>query len=124
MLWAWDEFIPGAVLKSFDKTEEWVHSQTNSYNYHVADWRVIKPVFNEEHCIHCQFCWVYCPDAAIISKDKKFSHIDYNHCKGCGICADVCPTNPKSLLMFDEHMPESEALAAWPTKEKKNKVES
>jgi pyruvate ferredoxin oxidoreductase delta subunit len=46
--------------------------------------------------------------------------IDFDHCKGCGICVDVCPTNPKSLLMFAEKKDEKEALAEWPKKESKN----
>ena len=120
----WDGFVPGAVLTSFSKPEEWVHSDNNSHTYSVADWRVEKPIFNEEHCIHCQFCWVYCPDTSIISKDKKFSHVDYVHCKGCGICAEVCPTNPKSLIMFMERTPDEEALANWPKKEKKSSEEN
>jgi pyruvate ferredoxin oxidoreductase delta subunit len=28
--------------------------------------------------------------------------IDYHHCKGCGICVEVCPTKPKSLVMVLE----------------------
>lgn len=117
----WDEFTAGAILPSFDDgIETWKHSQSNSFNYHVADWRTAKPVFNSEHCIHCQFCWIYCPDTSIISKDKKFSHVDYDHCKGCGICVEVCPTNPKSLLMFSEQESEELAMANWPKKEKKS----
>ncbi len=115
----WDGFALGAVLTSFEKPEEWTHSDNNSFTYSVADWRVEKPIFNADHCIHCQFCWVYCPDTSIISKDKKFSHIDYEHCKGCGICAHVCPTNPKSLIMFAERADEASELANWPKKEKK-----
>jgi pyruvate ferredoxin oxidoreductase delta subunit len=47
--------------------------------------------------------------------------IDYDHCKGCGVCVEVCPTNPKSLLMFAEAMDNDEALAGWPEKKKKAK---
>ena len=43
--------------------------------------------------------------------------IDMDHCKGCGICVEVCPTNPKSLLMYSEQTDEEEALAAWPAKD-------
>lgn len=118
----WDEFIPGGLLPSFDSFEDWKHSEVNSFNYHVADWRSLKPVFNPDHCIHCQFCWVFCPDTSIISKDKKFDSIDYGHCKGCGICVEMCPTNPKSLLMFTEHITTEEALSKWPEKEKKAKA--
>jgi len=117
----WDGFLSGGVLYSFDtdaKTRDF--SATSSYTYAVADWRVKKPVFNPNHCIHCQFCWVYCPDTSIISKDKKFDHVDLEHCKGCGICAEVCPTNPKSLLMFMETVSDEEAIGGWPAKENKN----
>jgi NAD-dependent dihydropyrimidine dehydrogenase PreA subunit len=48
-----------------------------------------------------------------------FGHIDYEHCKGCGICVEVCPTNPKSLLMFAEQMPNEEAVRNWPSKDSK-----
>ncbi|MBN2721648.1 MAG: 4Fe-4S binding protein, partial [Campylobacterales bacterium] len=47
--------------------------------------------------------------------------IDYDHCKGCGVCVEVCPTNPKSLLMFGEALSSDDAIAQWPVKEKKEK---
>lgn len=118
----WDGFVPGAILTSFESVEAHTYSPNNSHTYTVADWRVEKPIFNDEHCIHCQFCWVYCPDTSIISADKKFSHVDYAHCKGCGICVQVCPTNPKSLLMFPERTDEAQAKAAWPKKESKKEA--
>lgn len=128
----WDELIPGALLFSFDKEcensadikpEDRPYSDFNSHTASVGDWRVLKPVLNKEFCIDCQFCWVYCPDASIISRDKKMVGIDYNHCKGCGVCVDVCPTNPKSLLMFQEQVLEKDAIANWPAKDE-SKVES
>jgi pyruvate ferredoxin oxidoreductase delta subunit len=60
---------------------------------------------------------------SIIARDKKMIGIDFDHCKGCGICVEVCPTNPKSLLMFPEQKDEEEALAEWPKKEKKADTE-
>ncbi|MCW8837644.1 MAG: 4Fe-4S binding protein, partial [Thiovulaceae bacterium] len=65
----------------------------------------------------CQFCWVYCPDISIISRDKKMVGVDMDHCKGCGICVEVCPTNPKSLLMFAEQADEETEIAQWPAKD-------
>ncbi|NOQ30331.1 MAG: 4Fe-4S dicluster domain-containing protein [Helicobacteraceae bacterium] len=125
----WNDFDIGALLFSFDKEtkniattlqEDRPYSNSNSFTASVADWRVMKPVFNKEFCIDCQFCWIYCPDMSIISRDKKMIGIDMDHCKGCGICVEVCPTNPKSLLMYDEHLEDEEALiAAWPAKEEK-----
>ena len=126
----WDEFEIGAMLRSFDgpakdialtKQEDRNYSKNNSFTASVADWRIIKPVFNKDYCIDCQFCWVYCPDVSIISRDKKMIGVDYDHCKGCGICVEVCPTNPKSLLMYPEQIDEEEAIANWPEKENKEK---
>ncbi len=126
----WDEFEIGAMLRSFDGPtsniattlqEDRPYSQSNSFTASVADWRIEKPVFNKDYCIDCQFCWIYCPDMSIISRDKKMIGVDMDHCKGCGICVEVCPTNPKSLLMFQEKEDEETVLAAWPEKEAKEK---
>ena len=121
----WDAVPQGVVLHSFDgeisnsallKPEDREYSEFNSYIASVASWRVIKPVYNRDICIDCQNCWVFCPDLSIISRNKEMVGIDYDHCKGCGICAEVCPTNPKSLVMFDENMKNEDALAQWPSK--------
>ncbi|MDY0121407.1 MAG: 4Fe-4S binding protein [Sulfurimonas sp.] len=126
----WDEFEIGAMLRSFDGKiddiagtlqEDRAYSQNNSFVASVADWRIEKPVFNKDFCIDCQFCWIYCPDISIISRDKKMIGVDMDHCKGCGICVEVCPTNPKSLLMFPEHADEETELAKWPEKDEEKK---
>lgn len=122
----WDEFEIGAMLRTFDgkidniaatQQEDRAYSQSSSYTASVADWRLIKPVFNKDYCIDCQFCWIYCPDVSIISRDKKLIGVDMDHCKGCGICVEVCPTNPKSLLMFPEQAEEETVIANWPKKD-------
>lgn len=122
----WDEFEIGAMLRSFEgpikdiattHQEDRAYSGSNSFTASVADWRIEKPVFNKDYCIDCQFCWIYCPDISIISRDKKMIGVDMDHCKGCGICVEVCPTNPKSLLMYSEQTDEEQALAAWPAKD-------
>jgi len=124
----WDEVSQGVILNSFDgtvgnvsyvKPEEREYADTNSFKKHVDDWRILKPVYNRDICIDCQNCWIFCPDTSIISRDKKMIGIDYDHCKGCGICVEVCPTNPKSLLMFQEREDNENALAGWPEKTKK-----
>ena len=126
----WDEVTQGVVLNSFEqeveniahiRPEERPYSDFNSYTATVASWRVIKPVYNRDLCIDCQNCWVWCPDTSIISRDKQMLGIDYDHCKGCGVCVEVCPTNPKSLLMFAEAEEIDSALLKWPEKKKKEK---
>lgn len=39
----------------------------------------------------CLLCWVSCPDDCIIIENKMVAGIDLNYCKGCGICAKICP---------------------------------
>jgi pyruvate ferredoxin oxidoreductase delta subunit len=126
----WDEVTQGSVLASFEgdateivnqKSEERDYSNYNSYTASVASWRVNKPVFNIDVCIDCQNCWVWCPDSSILSRDKQMLGIDYDHCKGCEVCVEVCPTNPKSLLMFGENEDLETALSQWPEKKKKEK---
>lgn len=123
----WDEFEIGSVMKSFkaEITEEVTsilpedreYSENNSRQASVAHWRVVKPIFNQKTCINCMFCWVYCPDTSILARDKAMVGVDYVHCKGCGVCSQVCPTNPKSLLMFDERTDPQEARDKWPKKD-------
>ena len=129
-LYGWDEVTQGSVLPSFEgdasnianlKAEERDYSNYNSYTATVASWRVKKPVFNIDVCIDCQNCWVWCPDSSILSRDKQMLGIDYDHCKGCEVCVEVCPTNPKSLLMFSEQEDLETALSQWPEKKKKEK---
>ncbi|QOR61718.1 4Fe-4S dicluster-binding protein [Sulfurovum sp. ST-21] len=129
-LFGWHEVTQGSVLPSFEgdasnivhlKAEERNYSDYNSYTATVASWRVKKPVFNIDVCIDCQNCWVWCPDSSIISRDKQMLGIDYDHCKGCEVCVEVCPTNPKSLLMFSEQEELETALSQWPEKKKKEK---
>jgi pyruvate ferredoxin oxidoreductase delta subunit len=53
-----------------------------------------------DKCIDCLTCWVYCPDDSIIIKDDKMAGIKLSHCKGCGICASVCPK--KAIAMVED----------------------
>lgn len=70
--------------------------------YKTGAWRSRRPVWDKEKCKHCLFCWVYCPDSSILIKDKKMIRIDYDYCKGCGICAQICPPKIGAISMIDE----------------------
>ncbi|MDQ7794647.1 MAG: 4Fe-4S binding protein [bacterium] len=63
----------------------------NAAQYLTGDWRSLRPVWDPEACSHCLFCWVYCPDAAILVAEGKMKGINLDFCKGCGICANQCP---------------------------------
>ena len=64
-----------------------------------AGWRSIRPVVDNEKCIGCGQCYLYCPDGVIAISDGK-AVIDYDFCKGCGICETVC--KPKAIGMEAE----------------------
>jgi len=74
----------------------------NSVEYKTGSWRTYRPVWDSEACINCLTCFIFCPDAAIMVKDGKMVGIDYEHCKGCGICANECPPKASAIKMVLE----------------------
>jgi len=65
----------------------------------TGTWRIKRPVVDSK-CIGCKKCTMYCPCMAIeINEDKKIV-IDYEYCKGCGICVTVCKFG--AISMVDE----------------------
>jgi NADPH-dependent glutamate synthase beta subunit-like oxidoreductase/Pyruvate/2-oxoacid:ferredoxin oxidoreductase delta subunit len=49
-------------------------------------------------CVGCENCYVFCPDASIVKIGEVLSHqVDYDFCKGCGICFSECPRGVISL---------------------------
>ncbi len=60
--------------------------------YATHDQRAFFPVVNLDTCTNCLFCWMYCPDCAIQIDYGKFAGFDLEQCQGCGVCAEVCPT--------------------------------
>jgi NADPH-dependent glutamate synthase beta subunit-like oxidoreductase len=48
--------------------------------------------FNCGLCNQCDNCRLFCPDLAVTVDEKAPGrHIDYDYCKGCGICVVECP---------------------------------
>lgn len=54
------------------------------------------------NCFECDNCYGVCPDNAIIKlgPGKKF-RINYDYCKGCGICANECPCGSIDMVSED-----------------------
>ena len=61
----------------------------------TGEWRVFRPVKDDDKCNNCLLCWVYCPEASIA---KDTLEIDFQYCKGCGICAVECPTGAIEMV--------------------------
>ena len=72
----------------------------NAATYHTGSWRTYRPVWDAEKCIHCLTCWILCPDGSIEVEGGKVTGIDYDHCKGCGICAHECPPKVQAISMI------------------------
>jgi pyruvate ferredoxin oxidoreductase delta subunit len=71
----------------------------SSHKYKTGDWRAFRPQVDKEKCVNCLLCWIYCPDSAIIRKEKGIE-VNYDYCKGCGICAHECPR--EAIKMVEE----------------------
>jgi 2-oxoacid:acceptor oxidoreductase delta subunit (pyruvate/2-ketoisovalerate family) len=83
---SWKEISPAGVC--------WKPSTT----YLTGDWKTYKPVRDPQKCTKCLLCTLLCPDGAIVWKPEKGDiEFDMNYCKGCGICANECPT--KAITM-------------------------
>jgi len=78
----------------------------NAVGYLTGGWRAFRPVPGEAECIHCFQCWLFCPDSSILvdAEHEKMVGFDLEHCKGCGICATICPVNVKAIKEAGEEL--------------------
>jgi len=54
------------------------------------------------NCFACDNCFGVCPDNAVSKIDSGHGYaIDYDYCKGCGLCAAECPCG--AILLEAEH---------------------
>lgn len=72
----------------------------------TGDWRSKRPVIEPAKCLAvkankpaCYQCWVFCPEGVI--RRGIGCEVDLEYCKGCGICAEVCPAG--AITMVAEH---------------------
>lgn len=69
-----------------------------------AGWRNERPVIDPELCTGCLQCYLYCPDGTVYKSALTPVAIDYDFCKGCGVCAKACKFDAITMV------PESEAI--------------
>lgn len=86
--WTYKQFPPGAVIPTAG----------NSDDYITGGWRSERPWRSDEKCTQCLLCWIVCPDTSVMVADEKVVDFDLDHCKGCGICAQVCPVDAIDMV--------------------------
>jgi pyruvate ferredoxin oxidoreductase delta subunit len=60
--------------------------------YTNEDWKFEHPVWDNEKCIKCGVCYLFCPDGAILQNKDGYYEADIMYCKGCGVCGKQCWT--------------------------------
>ena len=88
----WTELEPGCIITS----------PGNSKSYYTGSWKSFYPLLTKERCIQCGICWILCPDATYKQDSEGFYIADLDYCKGCGICAQECPTGAITMLQEKE----------------------
>jgi pyruvate ferredoxin oxidoreductase delta subunit len=78
--------------------------------FKTGDWRSFYPKTDEDKCIACGVCWVFCPDNSrkLAPRQHKntgalqdqYYDFNFGYCKGCGICAAECPSG--AIVMIEE----------------------
>ncbi len=73
-----------------------------SSSIRTGSWRTLVPEIDERRCTRCNFCWKYCPDDAIELDGRGYPVLVLDACKGCGICAEVCPPHTIAMVAASE----------------------
>ena len=68
--------------------------------YKTGDWRSQKPIRDNNKCIKCGICYIFCPEGCIEQDSDGYFEANLFYCKGCGICARECWT--QAITMVEE----------------------
>lgn len=79
-------FLRNEIPSAFEDIPEVTCYEAGFLTTKNAGWRNLRPVVDSAKCKKCLQCYMVCPDGTI-TKDIQ---IDYDFCKGCGICAKQC----------------------------------
>lgn len=60
--------------------------------FQTSNWRIARPVRDEEKCTRCLQCYMACPDACWVYKEEDDT-LEWvgDFCKGCQVCIAQCP---------------------------------
>lgn len=88
----WEEIPLGTALPVATMGEV-VVGPGSSWQNLTGTWRVQSPMYMKEKCVRCLRCWWSCPEGTIKRQADDYMRWDYRYCKGCGICANICPAS-------------------------------
>jgi len=95
-----------------DSTMKESNQHCTRYSIEQNNWHSASPIPDEEtavqvakqclvtiSCDNCDLCLMFCPDLCMTRNiETGLIEIDYNYCKGCGICAFICPKNAINMI--------------------------
>ena len=84
----WQEITTGCV----------VFQPGSASEYHTGSWRSQRPVWNNQKCIKCGICYIFCPEGCVSQTEDGYFKANLDYCKGCGICAHECWTRAISMV--------------------------
>jgi len=64
-------------------------------------WRTFVPVVDQDKCIKCSLCEIYCPEGCIHQENGQFVP-DLDYCKGCSVCAHECPRTCITMILEEK----------------------
>jgi pyruvate ferredoxin oxidoreductase delta subunit len=83
-----------AVVKDAPEMKIDIHVGGYGVLKDVSSWRVFTPEIDQNTCIGCKNCWIFCPETAFEwNENINRPSLRYNACKGCGICTNECPVD-------------------------------
>lgn len=103
----YDYFIPApGCLKTLQPAEV----RNTSFEPYHATLSEDQALQEADRCLHCgrctecDNCLIFCPDVSILDQTREsFGYaIDYDYCKGCGICFRECPRHAITMVSEEE----------------------
>jgi len=85
-----------------------IDSPGSARDLETGAWRARRPIVDTDKCTSCLQCWMFCPDMAVVVQADKMRGFDLYHCKGCGICAKICPADAIAMVAEAEAGTEGE----------------
>lgn len=86
----WQELLPGSIVTEAGSAKQ----------YRTGDWKSEHPVWDNQKCIKCGICYLFCPEGCIGQNKDGYFEANLYYCKGCGICARECWTG--AITMVEE----------------------